>query len=198
MFYIGLDEVGTGALAGPAYVCAAVCTRQWEIPEELTDSKKMSWNRKARVYELLVRDLTDFRIASVPNTRIDEVGLRQAWLEAVGCALHPLVEKYPNCDITVDGQEKHPDFKMSAVPKADRDVPIVSAASVIAKVNRDMFMIGLHEKYPHYDWKTNMGYGSKNHWAGIYRHGLSPYHRLTYGKIKGLAKQKFFREGSTR
>lgn len=187
-FYIGLDEVGTGAYAGPAYVCAVVVTHDWKPPNGLKDSKQMSWAAKTRVYSELLQTITDQRIVSISNSHIDAIGLGKAWMEAVTSALEPLVKLFPDYTVTVDGDRMPPGFKGRALPKADRLVPVVSAASVIAKVNRDVLMIGLHDKFPFYDWKHNVGYGTPAHWAGLHKYGISPHHRLSYAPIKRLAE----------
>jgi ribonuclease HII len=189
-FFIGVDEVGIGAYAGPAYVCAAVVIDAWEPPRGLKDSKKMSWVAKKRVYAELLETITDQRIISIPNTHIDKIGLGKAWIEAVTMALQPLVELYPNYNLTIDGDRMPPGFKGTALPRADNLVPVVSAASVIAKVNRDSLMIQLHEQYPYYDWRSNMGYGTPNHWRGLHRHGVSPLHRRSFSPIKQLLIRK--------
>lgn len=185
-YLVGLDEVGTGAYAGPAFVCAAVVTRDWVPPKGLTDSKDMSWTRKARVYGKLIETITDFRLISIPSTYIDEHGLHKAWLDGVGLALSQLIKVYPQASIIIDGAERHPDFRCTAMPKADKLVPVVSAASVIAKVNRDMLMIAMAKKYPGYEFEKNVGYGTRGHWNGLHRRGVTPIHRRSYRPIQRL------------
>lgn len=186
-YTIGVDEVGTGALAGPAFVCAVVVPRDWPRPQGLKDSKKMSWGGRSNMYRILLEQVTAHRIISIPSAYIDEVGLRKAWLDGVDAALIELVGLYPSGNIIVDGDTTHPNYKrMCAVIKADNSVPAVSAASVIAKVNRDMLMRQLHEEYPYYDWKNNVGYGSKAHFAGLNSNGVSPHHRRSYAPIRRL------------
>jgi ribonuclease HII len=188
-FTIGIDEVGTGALAGPAFIGAVVVPRGWERPAGLKDSKKMSWGGRARMYGILVEQVTAFRIITISNTYIDKHGLRKAWLDGVEAALKELTVLYPNYGLIIDGEIGHPNYNGRAIPKADATVPAVSAASVLAKVNRDMLMIKLHADYPHYDWKNNVGYGAHKHWVGLEAHGISPHHRLSYGPIRRIAEK---------
>lgn len=197
-YVIGVDEVGTGERAGPAYIGAVVVPRGWERPQGLRDSKKMSWTAKANMYALLIERVTAFRIISIPSTYIDAHGLPNAWAAGIAVAMRELTQLYPNYELIVDGNVLPPGWKGRAVVKADATVPAVSAASVMAKVNRDVYMRELHKQFPHYDWKDNVGYGTQRHWAGLTKHGPSVHHRFSYGPIKRLAAKFHMQEGFTK
>jgi len=189
-YIIGVDEVGTGAIAGPAYIGAVVVPRGWERPKGLKDSKKMSPSGRAHIYSLLLTTVTAYRIISIPSAYLDAKGLRNAWVEGIAVAMRELVVLYPSYELIVDGDVMPGTYHGRAIPKADSTEPAVSAASVIAKVNRDHFMWELHKKFPHYDWKNNVGYGTQRHWAGLTKHGPCVHHRFSYGPIKRLVASK--------
>jgi ribonuclease HII len=186
-FLIGADEVGTGAWAGPAFVCAVAVPYGWRPPRGLTDSKLLQPFERARIYGELAHLPMVIRAAT--NAYIDKVGLGVALHETFESALRELIANFPSSRAIVDGNAKFASLpEVRSVPKADLIYPFVSAASVIAKVNRDLVMRQYHDQYPFYGWKGNVGYGTPEHREGLRTHGVSPLHRRSYRPIKELLR----------
>lgn len=180
---IGSDEVGYGAWAGPLYVCAVAQSKSYLGPPGLTDSKKLSIEQRAFLYPELQN--LPCALISMSNEYIDRVGVKRALLEAHTTAVRMMLKRFPGADVIVDGVLQLPDIpKARAVPKADALFPVVSAASNIAKFNRDWYMVEQHKLYPDYGFDTGVGYGTKKHEEGLERLGPCPLHRRSYAPIK--------------
>ncbi|NOY15252.1 MAG: ribonuclease HII [bacterium] len=202
---IGIDEVGRGALAGPMYVGGAVIGSSHSYFKELTniksagfelwlnkeekivlrDSKKLSSRQRKKVYEKL-RPMVDGQMISLSNVLIDKVGISRAFWQAVNKILKlygTRIDLEKTC-LLIDGQVepriKVPVKKVVMMKKGDDRVGIIAAASVLAKVARDDLMHKLDSRYPVYGWKTNVGYGTKEHIRAIKQHGLCRYHRRSF------------------
>jgi ribonuclease HII len=189
-YIIGSDEVGYGAWAGPLFVCAAVVPESWRTPPGLKDSKQLDAFERAALYGEHLQQLP-MSIMVASNTFIDEVGVKKALMDTHAEAIKTLLHLHPDAEIIIDGVLL-PDglpARTRCVPKADNIFPVVSAASVIAKVNRDFVMHQYHEQFPHYGWKTNVGYGTNKHMAGLKLHGISPLHRRSYAPIRKLLEE---------
>ena len=176
---IGIDEVGRGSLAGPLLVVAARQTG--ELPAGLADSKVLSKKRR----ELLFNDIyitCDIGEGWVAAREIDALGLTKAMRLAVRRALTAI-----NCQadevIIMDGNINYCAKKFinaQCVVAADATHPIVSAASVYAKVLRDRYMAEMAKAYPHYSFETHVGYGTKLHREMIKLHGICELHRQSW------------------
>jgi ribonuclease HII len=188
VFIIGSDEVGYGSWAGPLYVCAYVAPEGWTAPG-LDDSKKLSVKQRLEVYTRL--DLTRAALISVEPTTIDEFGLGHCLVRAHVQAITELVERgFGGASIIVDGNMRLPLAEAKSIPKADTMVPAVMAASVIAKCNRDIFMKGLHQKYPQYGFASHVGYGTPEHMAALRAYGPCPAHRMSYRPLKEVIEAR--------
>lgn len=184
-YIIGADEVGYGAWAGPLFTCAFAVPRSWIPPFGLTDSKDLEPEERAALYGGLL-EAGRFSLMQVSNIDIDRIGVRAALIEAHTAAIRAALIYYPDAEVILDGNVALPDLpKVRTLPKADALVPAVSAASVVAKVNRDLAMKQHHLAFPYYGWDTNVGYRSKSHVEGLKTRGYSPLHRRSY-KIKEL------------
>lgn len=183
---IGIDEVGRGCWAGPLLVVAARQTGP--LPENLHDSKQMTKRQRNAVYGLL-SDVCYFGEGWVSVREIDKNGLAHALKLGVKRALNNLPAD-PNEEVILDG-------KVNYLPKryingrcqigADNLVPIVSAASVYAKVTRDRFMVELAKKYPLYYFEKHVGYGTKKHLEALDEYGpLQKIHRYSFQPISML------------
>lgn len=171
---IGMDEVGTGALAGPYVVCGVYAPFSWNL-KGLKDSKKLSEAERERLVGLLVRD-SNIRIGlwSTPSSVVD-MGPREALLHSYEGARAQLPE---TATLIIDGM---PLLRGAiAAPKADTFVPVVMAASILAKVHRDHIMMHLDREYPAYNFKKHKGYGTPEHQQALRASGLSPVHRVSY------------------
>jgi ribonuclease HII len=189
-YIIGSDEVGYGAWAGPLFVCAVAVPENWKTPKGLTDSKAMKQHERAVVYGEFLQQLP-MAIMTAQSTLIDELGVKEALMDSHALAIKELLRKFPDAEIIIDGvlrPDGLPD-RTRCVPRADSIFPAVSAASVIAKVNRDFVMRQYHKQFPHYGWDTNVGYGTNKHMAGLKKHGVTPLHRRSYAPIRKLLEE---------
>jgi ribonuclease HII len=185
MYIIGSDEVGYGAWAGPLYVCAYVVEEGWTL-SGLGDSKELSPSKRMDVYERL--DLMRASLIRVESTTIDQFGVGPCLIGAHVQAIKALLARgFENSRIIVDGNLRLPIARAEAMPKADRTVPAVMAASIIAKCNRDLVMRGLAREYPAYGFASHVGYGTPEHRAALDAYGPCPAHRFSYMPMKEIA-----------
>jgi len=192
-FIIGLDEVGTGAVAGPAFVCGVKAPIDWNLLG-INDSKKLTEKKrdlfKQQLFNLSNNKEIFFSLAEITVDQIDQQGLASAVKNAYQQVFSNLCS--PDCLIICDGKIKFDNTCLQTyhpynLIKADTLIPHVSAASIIAKTHRDALMRDLAKQYPNYDFETNVGYyGAANiHLNAIKKFGLSPIHRRSY-HIKAL------------
>lgn len=181
---MGVDEVGRGCLAGPLLVVAARATAG--LPEGLADSKVLSRQRREELLVLLV-ETCRFGEGWVKPSEIDRLGLTAATRLGVRRALAEL-EVDKNELIVIDGNYNYAPKvyrRVSTVIDADALVPIVSAASIYAKVKRDAYMRSLAARYPDYGFETNVGYGTAFHLAAIGSAGLIRHlHRNSFAPVR--------------
>lgn len=190
MALLGIDEVGRGPWAGPL-VMGAVILKDTDADwcAELTDSKKLSAKKRARLNEVILEKAAATALGWVSSQELDEVGLAEALRLATRRAVDAIVrQKVPFDSILIDGTNNFlVGTKYEGVttvkPKADLLVKSVSAASIIAKVARDNYMIKLAEKYPEYGFEKHVGYGTKAHREAIAQHGPCPEHRQSFKPI---------------
>jgi ribonuclease HII len=175
----GVDEAGRGPLAGPV-VAAAVILRG-EAIIGLDDSKKLSAKRRAELETLILeRCIVGIGAASVEE--IDAINILQATLLAMTRAVEALAQEPSH--ILVDGN-RLPTWRYSAeaVIGGDAIHPCISAASIIAKEQRDRIMIAADARYPGYGWASNKGYGAAVHLEAIGRLGVTPLHRRSFAPV---------------
>lgn len=173
----GVDEVGRGALAGPVTACACVFERDAGIPG-LNDSKKLSPQARTRLDAEIRRVACDVSVAHMDPGSIDALGIAEATRRAMLQALVGL--DTPPDHVLVDGLPVRLGFPTTAVVAGDATVRAISAASIVAKVARDLLMVELDEQYPGYGLAGNKGYGSAEHLKAIRTYGPSPVHRLSF------------------
>lgn len=183
----GVDEVGRGAIAGPVTIgVVAIDASVASIPEGLRDSKLMTPKRREAMVPTVQEWALAWATGSATASEIDAFGIVSALGLAASRALQSLSVR-PDV-VIVDGntsfllEEPHGPRIMLRV-KADQDCASVSAASVIAKVERDALMTSLHEQFPHYGWDGNKGYGAKVHTDAIRSHGLTDLHRMSWNLL---------------
>ncbi|HET7529111.1 MAG TPA: ribonuclease HII [Candidatus Saccharimonadales bacterium] len=184
---IGVDEVGRGCLAGPLLVVAA--RAKSELPEGLSDSKLLSRKRREEILNLL-SICCEWGEGWVKCSEIDRLGLSKALKLGAARALKALGAAETE-EIILDGNFNYLPRKYrgaQAVIKADNSLPIVSAASIIAKVSRDRFMLELAKKYPSYSFENHVGYGTKAHMLALQRYGALKYvHRQSFLPVASLS-----------
>ena len=176
----GVDEAGRGPLAGP--VCAAAVILPAEVPfEGLNDSKKLSDKRRRELYPLIMEHAVAYSVVFADEKEIDEINILQATLQAMSRAVEGL-----SCEpdyVLVDGNKLPKlDAEAEAVVHGDSLSASIAAASILAKVSRDDYMLQMDEKYPEYGFAVHKGYGTKAHYAALSEHGPCPIHRMTFLK----------------
>jgi len=174
----GIDEVGRGSLAGPVVAAAVILPNQSFIPY-IKDSKKLTPQKRAELYYVILEKAIDVGIGIVDANIIDRMNINQATFLAMKKAIINL-KKIPDY-LFVDGF-KIPQVNISQLPLIkgeDKSISIASA-SIIAKVYRDNIMVQYDQKYPQYYFKKNKGYGTKEHLTALKRYGASEIHRKTY------------------
>lgn len=195
-YILGTDEVGYGAWAGPLLVVGVVAERNWCIAG-LGDSKQLTKLQRERANAALKLEVEKGNIFvehSLSSPReIDSFGVGKALRLSHELAIHELFITSPwsprkmlvvvdgTLNINLDLDRVRDAF---TVKKADTLIPVVMAASIIAKVRRDAIMCKIHERYPAYDFKSHKGYGTPKHLAALKEHGPARVHRHSYRPVK--------------
>jgi ribonuclease HII len=177
----GVDEVGRGPLAGPV-VAAAVIFDTRRVPKGIDDSKALTPERRAELFEEIVA-CAEVGIAAVSAAEIDRINIRQAGLLAMRRAISGLPRR--PCVALIDGNDL-PELSCAAraIIGGDALSLSIAAASVVAKVFRDGLMRRLEERHPGYGFAAHKGYSTKTHLAALARLGPSPAHRLSFMPVR--------------
>ena len=199
---IGIDEAGRGALVGPVYASCCLLNKGFNV-SILNDSKKLSANKRNEARKLILSN-SSYGIGFATQNEIDELNILNATFLAMQRAFEKFLidaEKHhcnlENALIVVDGNrlpkflKKYSEeslfntdnpynFKSMTLIKADSLIPSVMAASILAKTQRDNFMLFAHKKWPVYNYASHKGYGTKAHIDAIKKYGLSPIARRTF------------------
>ncbi len=180
----GVDEAGRGPLAGPV-VAAAVMLDASKPIEGLADSKQLSEKKRERLFDEIRAKALCFCIAEASVEEIDSLNILQATLLAMRRAVEGLRLK-PQM-VLVDGN-RLPQLKVpaQAIVKGDSKVQAISAASILAKVHRDRQCLQMHETYPGYGFAAHKGYPTAEHLAALLLHGVTPWHRRTFGPVREI------------
>lgn len=178
----GCDEAGRGCLAGSVYAAAVILPSDYSHPA-LNDSKQLSAAKRYRLREDILRDAVAWAIGVVTPEEIDHINILNASILAMHRALDDL--KVSPEYIIVDGNRFKPyqSLPYTTIVKGDGKYLSIAAASILAKTFRDDYMHALHKEYPYYAWDKNAGYPTRAHREGILHHGLTPYHRLSFGGL---------------
>ncbi len=174
----GVDEVGRGALAGPV-VAAAVILKRNSYPEGVDDSKKLSPQKRRKLFLEIIKNAEDVAVGYATPEEIDSFNIREAAFMAMKRAIKMLRLK-PDI-IIVDGFEI-PDlnYKQKGIVKGDTKSISIAAASIIAKVIRDSYMRFLSNIVPQYGFEKHKGYPTLQHRIAIKKYGISSYHRKSF------------------
>ena len=191
-YIIGIDEVGRGPLAGPVTVCACAIScgaiRRFFTCDfkGIKDSKKLSSRQREIFFNITKRARREgkikYAVSHVGASTIDRIGISQAVAKALTRSLVKPKLDPTSCQIFLDGSLSAPRqfTKQKTIIRGDQLVPIISLASVIAKVTRDRKMIRLARRFPNYGFEIHKGYGTVAHQIAIRRCDLSPLHRRTF------------------
>ena len=177
----GVDEAGRGPLAGPVCAAAVILPPDLEL-EGLNDSKKLSEKRREALYPLICEQALAYGIAFASEQEIDELNILQATFLAMRRAVGQLGQK-PDLAL-VDGN-REPDFgdiPVRTIIKGDSRSANIAAASILAKVTRDCFMLEQDAVYPQYGVAVHKGYGTQKHYAALREFGPCPIHRRSFLK----------------
>lgn len=176
----GIDEAGRGPLAGPVFAAAVILPMDFEI-EGLNDSKKLTQKKREQLFDIIVENAVSYSIATATEIEIDEINILKATFLAMNRAVDGL-EVSPDIAL-IDGNQK-PGLKIEerTMIKGDAKSVSIAAASILAKVSRDRYMIELSKIYPQYFFEKHKGYGTKLHYEMLEQHGISQVHRRTFLK----------------
>ncbi len=176
----GCDEAGAGPLAGPVYAAAVILPPGLEIAG-LNDSKKLSEKKREALFDVICAQAEDFAIAAVDAAEIDEINILNARLKAMELAIEQLhiQPAFALIDGTISRGISIPN---ETLVKGDSRSANIAAASILAKVSRDRFMLKMAEQYPEYGFERHKGYGTKLHYEMLRTYGPCPIHRKTFLK----------------
>jgi len=179
---VGLDEVGRGALAGPIFAAAVIFNlkniEKNKKLSEIKDSKKLSEKQREKLFTLIKKNCLVWAVAKVREKQIDRIGIGRA----NQLVFEKLIKRINPEIILADGQIflKSQPRHYYPVIKGDEKVFSIAAASILAKVSRDRWMIKMDKKYPNYNFKKHKGYGTKAHYLALKKNGPCPCHRLSF------------------
>jgi ribonuclease HII len=209
-YEIGIDEAGRGPLFGRLYVAAVVLPKDSSFRhEDMKDSKKFHSKKKIQqVAEYIKTNSIAWSVKYVEPDIIDDINIRQAVFKGMHECIREILtkldvklDKMPGIMLLVDGNDFKPftlydddkeeirALNHQTIEGGDNKYTSIAAASILAKVERDQYIADLCERYPElssrYKIDTNMGYGTKAHLDGILEHGITQWHRKTYGRCSG-------------
>ena len=176
----GIDEAGRGPLAGPVYAAAVILPKGCII-DGINDSKKLSEKKRDYFFDVIKETAVSYGVGIATQQEIDEINILQATFLAMRRAVDNL-SVAP--DIALIDGNRRPGLNIAEqdIVKGDAKSMSIAAASVIAKVSRDRYMLEMAEKYPQYQFEKHKGYGTKLHYEMIEKYGISPIHRKSFLK----------------
>ena len=176
----GVDEAGAGPLAGPVYAAAVILPRGLTLPY-LNDSKKVTPRRREILFDQIREQVISYAIAWADEKEIDAINILNARMLAMDRAIKML---NPAADFAlIDGNRNQGiELQNEMVVHGDARSASIAAASILAKVSRDRFMVELAEQYPQYAFEKHKGYPTKLHYQLLRQYGPSPVHRKTFLK----------------
>jgi len=196
---IGVDEAGAGSMSHHCTVAACILPTECPTPDDeyrmtmwnsIVDSKKYSSN-KAKLHELCeyVKEVAiEWSLVRMSEKEIDEINIREARLQGFHRALNAIKTEFNHIlidgDICYDYYKDGKQIPHNCIKQGDAKFRSIAAASLIAKSTRDRFMIEAHKEFPMYNWNKNFGYCGSNHLGLIREHGITKYHRKTFGICK--------------
>lgn len=180
----GVDEAGRGPLAGPVVAAAVILPIRCRI-SGLRDSKQTTLHEREELFREIQAKAVSIGVGVIDVATIDAINIHRATLLAMYRAVIQLTQKPTS--ILVDGLFPIPSLTIEQhpIPKGDETVPVISAASIIAKVTRDRMMMEYDKLYPAYGFSNHKGYGTLAHMEAIRKHGPSTIHRRSFSPLKG-------------
>ena len=180
----GVDEVGRGCLAGPVFAAAVILNNKIDV-KGIKDSKKITFKKRILLSNYIKKN-SIYAIGSASVKEISKINILNASLLSMQRALKKLKSK-PSM-VYIDGTfaPKNIKMKYKTFIKGDEKITCIAAASIVAKVARDLFMIQLGKKYPKYSWNRNFGYGTADHLKGLKKYGITKHHRKKFKPIHNI------------
>ena len=182
----GVDEVGRGCLAGPVFAAAVILNKNIN-KKEIKDSKKISFNKRILLSEYIKKN-SIYALGVATVEEINKINILNASLLSMKRALSKL--RLKPAMAFIDGPfAPNLNIKYKTFIKGDEKITCIAAASIIAKVSRDLFMIKLSNKFPKYFWHKNFGYGTKDHLYGLKKYGATKHHRKKFKPVHNILFQ---------
>lgn len=180
----GTDEAGRGCLAGPVTAAAVILPSDFKN-EILTDSKQLSERKRLHLKPIIEQEAVAYSFAHVMMHEIDTINILNASILGMHRSIEEIMLSRKHTKpqhILVDGNKFKPfkDIPHTCVIKGDSKYLPIAAASIIAKTERDHFMLRIHQEYPMYNWAKNKGYPTKEHREAIRKYGITKYHRTSF------------------
>ena len=185
----GIDEVGRGPLAGPVVTACVILPKNCKI-KHLNDSKKIPKKHHEEIYEEVLARALGVGIGVIDNNVIDDINIYEATKVGMLQAIDQIKGQVTKPDyLLIDAMHLDNDIPQQSLIKGDANSLSIAAASIVAKVTRDRMMADYAKEYPGYAFEKNVGYGTKDHLAGLKEHGITPIHRKTFEPIKSMLKE---------
>lgn len=178
----GIDEVGRGPLAGPVVAACVILPEDFYLPG-LTDSKKLSKQKREQFYEYIMRHAEDVGIGFVSAKEIDELNILEATKKAMCLAIQNLKRTTPDY-LLIDALTIPVSLPQMSIVKGDAKSISIAASSCVAKVVRDRYMVELGKQYPQYGFESHMGYGTNQHLEAIRLFGATEHHRKSFAPVR--------------
>ncbi|MFA6917613.1 MAG: ribonuclease HII [Candidatus Gracilibacteria bacterium] len=174
----GIDEVGRGSLAGPVVSAIVILKNGAKLPG-LDDSKKLTSQKRDKLFEMILDNAVDYSITLVPHETIDKINILNSVRIANDICVRALHDE-PDI-ILIDGKDKQIiDLPFKTIIRGDTKVRCIAAASILAKVVRDKVMRYYAKEYGKYGFEKHVGYGTREHRSNIAKHGYCDIHRKSY------------------
>jgi ribonuclease HII len=175
----GIDEVGRGSFAGPVVSALVILPKDFTC-DIINDSKKLSDKKRREAYQIILDNAIDYSVQSVSVKTINKIGIDKATFLSMEKCIKDIQQKPDYLLIDGNRWDSDNDIPFETVPKGDSIYMSIAAASIIAKVQRDDYMIKLSELYPQYNWQGNKGYCCSKHKVGLKESGACDYHRTQF------------------
>ncbi|MBQ6954727.1 MAG: ribonuclease HII [Mycoplasma sp.] len=187
-YILGLDEVGRGPWAGPLVVAGCILPKYYKN-DEINDSKKLSMKKRERLFDEIIKSAIAYDILFISAQDVDKLNPKQASINGMYEVFSSIK---PTAQVVLIDAEKVPKIKVKteSIIKGDAKSISIAAASILAKVARDRYMIEIANKYPEYHFDNNKGYGTIEHLKAIQKFGpIKDFHRFSYRPIKEIIKK---------
>jgi ribonuclease HII len=184
----GVDEVGRGCLAGPVFSAAVILNSKIDN-RNIKDSKKIPFEKRILLSKYIKKN-SIYAVGSASVKEIDKLNILGASLLSMKRAIKKLKQKPSVAYIDGAFLPKGLKIKCKTFIKGDEKIKCIAAASIVAKVSRDLYMIKLSKKYTKYKWEKNFGYGTSHHLDSIKKHGITTHHRKKFKPIHNILIKK--------